>query len=287
MAPGAASAAPPVWTVRGPKGVVTLFGSVHMLPPGLDWRTPALDAALADADSLWFETPLDEATEAAAARLTARRARLPAGDTLWAHLSAGQRDRVEQAARALGARAESLTPLRPWMADLMLSLADAQRIGATASQGVEASLKTDAPTETRRMALETIGRQIDVLTGGSLAEQAASLDETAREAVEDPGLYERTVREWMAGDLAGLERDNLAPLRRVDPAAWRRLIQDRNRRWAVRLDRLARTPGHALVVVGVGHLIGPEGVPTLLRARGLTVEGPELPPVDKSRAAPD
>ena len=190
-------------------------------------------------------------------------------------------------ARALGARPEALAPLRPWLADLMLSLADAQRIGATAGQGVEALLQADARAQTRRLALETVDQQIRMLAGGSVAEQVASLDETARETIEDPDLYGRTVREWMAADMAALEHDSLVPLRRVAPGAWRRLIRDRNRRWVRALDRLARTPGHAVVVVGVGHLVGPEGVPALLRARGLTVEGPGSPPTDKSLVGPD
>jgi len=32
--------------------------------------------------------------------------------------------------------------------------------------------------------------------------------------------------------------------------------------------------GEAVMVVGVGHLVGPDSVPALLRARGIPVEGP-------------
>ena len=32
--------------------------------------------------------------------------------------------------------------------------------------------------------------------------------------------------------------------------------------------------GEAVMVVGVGHLVGPDSVPALLRARGVVVEGP-------------
>ena len=41
-----------------------------------------------------------------------------------------------------------------------------------------------------------------------------------------------------------------------------------------RLDSLAYQSGSTVIVVGVGHLIGPDSVPALLRARGVKVEGP-------------
>ena len=271
---GLAHGKPPIWTLYGARGVVVLFGSVHMLPQGVDWRPDTLTAALAKADTLWFEIPISQATDEAALRLTTRRARLPKGDTLWKHLSAPQRERVEQAARALGVDPQALAPLRPWMAELALSLADDGRAGARPSLGVESGIQNDAPAATRRRALETVGQQITFLSGGETADQVASLDETAREIVEDPRLYERTVTEWLAGDLTGLQRDDLDPLRAAAPSVYERLIAARNRRWTAQLERLAREPGLSVVVVGAGHLVGPDGVPALLRARGLRVDGP-------------
>ena len=65
-----ARAQPAMWTVHGPRGEVILFGSVHLLPAGLDWRPTALGDALTHADDLWFELPIDQNTEEAARRLT-------------------------------------------------------------------------------------------------------------------------------------------------------------------------------------------------------------------------
>jgi uncharacterized protein YbaP (TraB family) len=270
----ATRAQPAMWTVHGPRGELVVFGSVHLLPEGLDWRPTALSGALARADDLWFELRIDQTTEDAARRLTARQGVLPPGDSLWAHLTAAQRDRVERAAAGVGVPAAALTTLRPWMAELTLSLAEDARAGATASEGVEARLQQDARPDTRRHALETVRQQIGFLAGVALADQVASLDETAREMTDEPDLYPRTVREWMAADLPGLERDNLETLAGVAPTAYRRLIVDRNRRWARILARLAKRGGVTVVVVGAGHLLGAEGVPALLRAQGLSVEGP-------------
>jgi hypothetical protein len=266
---------PAVWTVQGRHGQVVLFGSVHLLPGGLDWRPPSLDQALARADHLWFELPLDQATDDDARRLTLRQGALPAGDCLWAHLTPSQRERVEHAAAEVGLAPAVLAPLRPWMAELTLSLAEDGRAGAVAAEGVEARLQAEAPPATHRHALETVRQQVGFLAGSRLADQIASLDETAREMTTGDVLYAQIVRDWMAADMGALQRDALDPLATAAPAIYRRLIVDRNRRWADTLARVAReSRGETIVVVGAGHLVGPAGVPALLRARGLRVEGP-------------
>lgn len=275
LAFGQARAQPAVWTVHGAHGEVVLFGSVHLLPGGLDWRPPALDRALALADDLWFELPLDQATDEDARRLSLRQGALPPGDSLWAHLTPAQRDRVERAAAGVRLAPAVLTPLRPWMAELTLSLAEDSRDGAVASEGVEARLQADARPTARRHAFETVSQQVGFLADAPLGDQIASLDETAREMIVDGDLYARIVREWMAADLTGLEHDALDSLAKAAPATYRRLIVDRNRRWARTLARIARqSRGVTVVVVGAGHLVGPTGVPALLRARRLLVDGP-------------
>jgi hypothetical protein len=271
---GAAWSQPPVWTLRGPAGTVVLFGSVHLLPRGLDWRPAALDAALAQATDIWFELPITQATDEAAARLTIRQGRLPAGDSLWRRLSADQQARLQGAAAAVGLPPGVLTSMRPWLADLTLSLAADSRSGAQANDGVEATLQSEAPPYAHRHAFETVSEQMGFLTDGSPAEQVASLDETAKEVTTDPGLYDRTVKEWMAGDVRALQRDALDVMKTATPVAYARLITRRNHRWARVIATLARNRGVTVVVVGAAHLIGPEGVPALLRAQGFTVDGP-------------
>ena len=271
---GAVRAQAPVWTVRGPLGKVVLFGSVHLLPKGLDWRPPALTEALSQADDIWFELPINQATDDAALSMTLRKGRLAPGDDLWRRLTPLQRTRLEAAAATVGIPPQALASMRPWFADLTLSLASDTQAGAQATDGVETQIQSGAPPNARRHAFETVVEQVGFLAGGSNAEQIAGLDETVREMTTDPDLYARTVQEWMAGDLGGLQRDDLDTLKAAAPATYRRLILDRNRRWARVLARVARGPGVTVVVVGAGHLIGPEGLPALLRAQGFVVDGP-------------
>ncbi len=274
LAGQAARAQPAVWTVHGRGGDIVLFGSVHLLPEGLDWRPPALLAALKSADEVWFELPIDDATAVGAQTLSERRGRLPPGQSLWGMLTAGQRARLERACRDLGVAPEALTPLRPWMAELSLSLADDARAGAKVAQGVEARLQLEAPASVRRRAFESVRQQIGFLAGAAMSDQVASLDETAREMIDDPELYPRTVKAWMSADMATLAREDLDPLAAAAPNVYRRLIVERNRRWARTVGHLARAGTRAVVVVGAGHMVGRDGLPAILRRQGYAVDGP-------------
>src|SRR5581483_3640738 len=84
----AAWALPPVWIVKDKDSEILLFGSIHILPPGLDWQPPALVQALKRADDLWFELPIDAQSEAETAELAIQAGALPPADSLFRKLPA-------------------------------------------------------------------------------------------------------------------------------------------------------------------------------------------------------
>jgi uncharacterized protein YbaP (TraB family) len=274
LSAGAVQARPPVWIVRDADSELVIFGSVHLLPPGLDWRPPALAKALAGADDVWFELPIDPATEAETLRLAGQLGVLPADQSLFKILPPRDGARLLRVAKAYGADPAVLDRLRPWLAEVALSGAAYQKAGAGAQDGVEKAIAARAPSTAARRAFETSREQIEILSGAPMAEQLASLSETVKELDEEPDAFADLVRAWMAGDLKALDREALAPLRKTSPVLFRRLVSDRSARWAQTLDQRLHGKGRTVVVVGMGHLIGADGVPARLRALGYRVEGP-------------
>ncbi len=272
---GTAWARPPLWIVHARHSTLYLFGSVHLLPPGFDWAPEALVAALPKAREIWFELPIDQTTDTAAGKLTAAYGFLEPGDRLANHLTADQDVRLKRVTAQLGVDYDAVESMRPWLAEVTLSLTVDEQEGATAGRGVEQQLQGLTPMSARRRALETPAEQIGFLAGATLADQIASLDATLHEITEDRQSFARVLNGWMTGDLGELETDALEPLRRASPALYRRLLTDRNARWADQLrGRLRDGRGVVVVVVGIGHLIGAQGVPERLRAMGFVVDGP-------------
>jgi uncharacterized protein YbaP (TraB family) len=270
-----ACARPPLWIAHGRHATLYLFGSVHLLPPGFDWAPETLVAALPKAREIWFELPIDDTTDTAAGKLTASNGYLPAGDRLANHLTADQDARLKRVAAQLSVDYDAVESMRPWLAEVTLSLTVDEQKGATAGRGVEQQLQALTPMSARRRALETPAEQIGFLAGATLADQIASLDATLHEITDDPQSFDRVLNGWMAGDLQELDTDALQPLWRASPALYRRLLTDRNARWADKMRGWLKTErGVVVVVVGIGHLIGPQGVPARLRVMGFPVDGP-------------
>jgi uncharacterized protein YbaP (TraB family) len=194
--------------------------------------------------------------------------------SLFRMLPAADTARLSRVAAAYGVDTATLDRLQPWLAEVALGAAAFRKYGAGVDDGVERAVSAAAPPKAARRAFETPAEQIGLFADTPLDEQIASLRETLREMEEQPDEFAALVHAWMAGDLAALEREALAPLKKAAPNFFRRVVTDRNVRWARTLDQRLKGEGRTVVVVGMGHLIGPDGVPARLRALGYSVKGP-------------
>jgi uncharacterized protein YbaP (TraB family) len=266
---------PALWIARGPHAAVVLFGSVHALPTRFEWEPRALELAVAHADEIWFEMPPDPQSSYQLAIALAGHAHTSKGRTLWDELKPAEAVRIRQACAKVGVPAEKLAHLRPWTADFVLGgEALYGSTGSVGGWGVERVLEAQSGPHTRRKGFETPAEHAAVLTAAAPADQIALLDATADAILAgrtDEGG--RLIREWRNGDVQSLEKD-VAEDTRSAPGMYRRLLTDRNRRFADAIAQRLRGKGFIVVVVGAAHMAGPQGLPALLRARGIPVDGP-------------
>ena len=264
--------APALWRVDGPKGRVFLFGSFHLLPADVKWRTPAVESALKEAAVVVFETDFTELQASQA--LLARYGRLPPGQTLRSVLPGSTRAELERAATDLRIPPPSLAPLRPWLAALTLGVQFAISQGFDPNKGVEQQVITWAKASGKGLtSLETNESQLRVFADLTREQEIALLTVTLRQVREMPKMLGDMLAAYRKGDLAALERALNVGLDDF-PVLRRRILKDRHEKWLPQIERMIADGRIYMIVVGAAHLVGPDSVIAMLRAKGVKVEGP-------------
>lgn len=279
LGPGCGPAAtrpdPAIWRIADADSEIWLFGSVHMLPPDLRWRSARVNAAFAASEEFWTETEMGEGAVAAFAALLERHGALPAGQTLADRIGEADAARVANAALVLGMPAEALERRRPWLVAMQLSATAAQQKGYRPEAGVEAVLGAEADRRgMQRLHFETLEEQVRVLADLAPADEARLLGVTLRDVESGGASLSAMDQAWVRGDTAELARQLDAEWEAAGPGVHEAVILARNRRWADAIEARLDGAGTSFVAVGAAHLVGEGNVVTLLRERGIAVEGP-------------
>ena len=252
--------------VRGLDTVVVV-GSIHALPRDSSALGPYLEAAAEHATAFAFEVDLD-ANEPLDAALEPRM-RLPQGKRLSALLPDSTLQKLRLALPSVEGR--EMQQMRLWaVAQAVLAQDTDPRLAAYRHDwGVDNVLLRIAKRRLRPVqGLETVKFQLDTFGDLSWTEERAYLD-YALALSGTPSRLPHLVQVWRAGDVAAFEALVL------DPAQWstglrERMLDRRNAAWIPRIEALMAGE-RLLVVVGAAHLVGPRGVPALLREKGFAV----------------
>jgi uncharacterized protein YbaP (TraB family) len=260
------------WKATGKGGVVYLIGSIHVLTPDFYPLNPALEAAFADSDLLVEEVDMAEMLDPAAQMRVLARGMLPGDQSLDKILSPATLALVKKVTGDLGAAGGPLMRFKPWMLAVALQGLELQKAGYDPELGLDKHFYDQAKTAGKTVqGLETTDYQISVFDGMTMEQQDRMLAQTLKELETELASVGKLAEAWKAGDAPTVERIVQAELK-AEPLLYQRLLVDRNKNWLPKIEALFGRRGHAIVVVGSAHLVGPDGVVAMLKAKGYTVE---------------
>lgn len=259
-------ARPALWAVETPTGqtIGWLYGTIHALPDGTRWETPALNRIIDGAGMLIVEVRDLDPNDTAA--IFDRLARDEPEPPLAERLPQPAYRELEALLDGKGVPLKRLDGLETWAAALTL----AQIAGtAPAANGVDKALIENF-TGRPIVELEGAADQLAIFDRLPERDQRKLLTAVLAEQ-RDPAADARALAQaWLASDLDQLERTTRRGLL-ADPALYQALAAGRNAAWLPKLERLLQSNRRPLVAVGTAHMLGTDGLPALLAASGYRV----------------
>jgi len=242
-----------------------LFGTIHALPDGVLWSTPPIDQAVDDADLLLVEVAnLGVSDEIARtfAELSESPGLLPLSERVSAELRPDLEimlDRSDQSEAGLQSSED-------WAAAIMLARVDAP---GNPKNGVDRALIEEFSTR-EVLGFETARGQLSIFDNLATQDQRDLLEGTIEEWASSRDNPERLMRAWLVGDLKTLESATTNGIM-ADPELRAALLVDRNTRWMEQLLPILQNQPRPLIAVGAAHLVGPDGLVTMLEEAGYSV----------------
>ncbi len=273
---------PAIWLLSDEDTKIYLFGTFHILPPGLEWRTAQFDAIVQEAEELVVESSDEELSDDAfetefLQMFMDMSKRTPTSQRLSPEAAEKWRTLAELAELPFW----YFDSLPPMMAVMTMGVGFALDAGSTTEAGVETILEAEfaeagkpigsiedpLPVFRNVMAIDE-----DMLIA-QLEEDLANWDGQSLDTIftEDGEPVDDDVfameHAWARGDETSVEMFGDTPF---EKAMQKVLLTDRNRAWALWLDERLDSPGTVLVAVGSGHFEGSDSVQNMLAERGLT-----------------
>ncbi len=265
---------PAMWRLADEDTEIFLFGTFHLLPAETEWQAPAMEAALAATDVVYFEADTTSAEAQQQLQQAVQQYGLnPPGTTLSSILGDERAARFGEVAGKYGIPLAQLEPLKPWLASLSVTVLAYQQAGFDPNSGVEMVLEPLAKAQGDEIRYLELGvDQIKALASLDDAQDFAAFDDGLEQLANIEGEIANLLEAWRTGNVADMEDLLVRSIRDVSEPAFQALLVNRNANWVTQINDLMAGEGDYFIAVGAGHLVGEDSVVDMLQESGFNVE---------------
>ena len=262
----------PLWEARGKSNSVFLLGSIHFAKDDIYPLAKPIEQAYERSSIIVFEADLGEMKSLETQARLLKAGMSPAGKTLGQQVGKETYSALQSWLKNSGGEPSMLDQMKPWLASVTVVALELQKLGFNPSQGIDEHFYSRAKGGKKEIrGLETVDFQVDLFANLSDEDSELFLKSMLEDTARFPKIFADVIEAWKTGDAAKIEA-LLLEITRKYPAIYKKFLTDRNRVWFPKIEEFLTGDKNVFVVVGMGHLVGSDGVVQLLRKKGIRVE---------------
>jgi uncharacterized protein YbaP (TraB family) len=262
----------PLWEARGKSNSVYLLGSIHFAKDDVYPLAKPIEQAYERASIILFEADLGEMKSMNTQATLLKAGMCPAGETLSQQIDKETYSALQTWLGKTGGEPSMLDPMKPWLASVTIVALELQKLGFNPGQGIDEHFYSRAKADKKEIrGLETVDFQISLFAELSREDSELLLKSMLEDTARFPKIFADVIEAWKTGDASKIE-PLLLEITKKYPAIYKKFLSDRNRVWLPKIEELLTGDKNVFVVVGMGHLVGSDGVVQLLKKKGLRVE---------------
>lgn len=260
-----------VWKVSKNGQTLFLGGSIHILREQ-DFPLPEeFDRAFEESAALILEADVSQAVDESTAAAIAALMLLPEGQTLQSVLSAEVYGQLGEKCAEFGLVIETVSRFKPSLVINLLTVMQIQQFGFV-EQGVDMYYLSKAREAGKELGFfETLEEQAVMLAGMGDGYEDDFVRYSLGEFDESESEITALAAEWRQG-LPLATETALASMEDQWPVIYQELIIRRNAAWLPRIEAYLASEPVELVIVGLAHLHGDDGLLRQLKNSGYAVE---------------
>ena len=272
LVPATVSGESSVWVATSGGNTVYLGGTFHLLRPS-DYPVPEeFETAYEQADVVYFETDVAAMSDPAFAAQMMQHLTYPEGLSLTDVIEDDTYAELVDYLAGFGVPKGSFEMLKPGILVSTLETLEFLRLGFQPS-GVDVHFTQRAISDDKpRLSLETTDEQVQLLATMGEGYEDDLISEYLDDVQEFDTSIDELVTAWRTGDTKAMNRLFVDDLKGTLRPMYDSLIVERNENWLPVILSMFNDAPTELVLVGAGHLTGPDGLVTMLRGLGYSVE---------------
>lgn len=261
-----------LWLVETPlRKEVFLLGSLHVLKSDAYPLAKVINEAYNASQKVVFETDLKAMMDPGVQAKMQEMGLYQEGQTIFQNIPDEILSSLQKKVADLGISMEHFRRYKPWFLAVTLTLLELQRLGFSHEYGIDFHFYGRSVADQKEIGfLESVDFQLKLLGKMNAADQTAFLGQTLKDLDVASQMADDMLIYWEKGDV---DRLYAILLKSFDdyPQLENRLLQRRNRDWVKKIEEMMRENKNILIIVGAGHLIGPDSVVAILQEKGYEV----------------